>query len=100
VSGSSSVSVGAAAAASLAVGGFPSATMAGTSHAYTVTAKDAYGNTATGFTGMLHFSSSDLLAVLPADSALSNGTGTFSATLNTVGTQALTAASTTGGLSG
>ena len=46
----------------------------------TVTAQDAYGNTATGYTGTVHFTSSDGQAVLPADytfAAGDNGTHTF-----------------------
>ena len=33
----------------------------------TVTAVDAYGNVATGYTGTVHFTSSDGQAVLPAN---------------------------------
>ena len=36
-------------------------------HNVTVTAKDAYGNMATGYTGTVHFTSSDGQAVLPAN---------------------------------
>ena len=41
-----------------------------------------------------HFTSTDGAAVLPANSTLTNGTGTFSATLKTVGTQTITATDT------
>ena len=51
----------------------------------TVTAQDSWGNTVTGYTGTVHFSSDDSLAVLPANSTLSNGTGAFSVTLNSPG---------------
>ena len=34
----------------------------------TLTAKDAFGNTATGYNGTVHFTSTDGQAVLPADS--------------------------------
>src|SRR5207302_558464 len=61
---------------------------------FTVTAKDAFNNTATGFAGTVHFSSSDAQAVLPANSTLSGGAGSFSATLKTAGSQTLTAADT------
>jgi ELWxxDGT repeat protein len=79
---------------SFLVSGFPSPTNAGTAHNFTVTAQNANGTTATGYTGTVHFTSSDAQAVLPADSTLTNGTGTFSATLKTAGTQSLTATDT------
>src|SRR5207245_7464146 len=47
-----------------------------------------------GYSGTVHFSSSDGAATLPADSTLSSGTGTFSATLKTAGSQTLTATDT------
>jgi len=94
VKGSATVTVNPAAAASLSVAGFPSPINAGTSGNFTVTAKDAYGNTATGYSGTVTFTSSDAHAVLPANSTLTKGTGTFSATFQTVGTQSLTATDT------
>jgi hypothetical protein len=42
----------------------------------------------------VHFTSSDAQAILPADSTLTNGVGTFSATLRTPGSQTLTATDT------
>ena len=59
ITGSASVTVNAAAATTLAVSGYPSPTTAGASHSFTVTAKDAFGNTATGYLGTVHFTSSD-----------------------------------------
>ena len=59
--------------------------MAGT---ITVKARDAYGNTATGYHGTVHFTSTDSHAVLPANhtfTAADNGTHTFSVTLKTAG---------------
>src|SRR5262249_37743910 len=47
--------------------GFPSATTAGEAHLLTVTALDSFGNVMTGYTGTVHFGSSDPRAVLPAD---------------------------------
>jgi hypothetical protein len=55
----------------LALSGFPTTTVAGTAHSFTVPAKDAHGNSATGYTGTLHFSSSDPLPLLPANSTVS-----------------------------
>ena len=49
---------------------------------------------ATSYSGTVHFTSSDPQAVLPADAALNNGTGQFSATLNTIGSQSLTVTDT------
>src|SRR5262249_29788442 len=81
-------------ASSLAVAGFPSSVTAGISGAFTVTAKDAFGNVATGYTGTVHVTSSDGQATLPANSTLSNGTANFGATLKTAGTQSITAMDT------
>jgi ELWxxDGT repeat protein len=80
-----------AAASTFTVAGFPSPISAGQAGAFTVTARDPYGNLATGYTGTVHFTSSDLQAVLPADATLTSGAGQFSATLKTVGYQSLTA---------
>src|SRR5262249_50186363 len=62
----SAITVVAANAVSFVVSGFADPTTAGDSHPFTVTAKDAYGNTATGYTGTVHFSSSDPSGLLPA----------------------------------
>ena len=57
----------------------------------TVTAVDAMGNTVSSYSGTVHFTSSDGHAVLPGDSTLNSGTGTFSVTLNTSGGQTISA---------
>jgi anti-sigma factor ChrR (cupin superfamily) len=44
---------------------------------FTVTALDQFNNTATGYAGTVHFTSSDGSATLPANSTLTNGTGTI-----------------------
>lgn len=88
------ITVNPASANTVTVAGFPSPTNAGVAHNFTITARDPYGNLATGYTGMVHFSSSDGQAVLPANSTLTNGMGQFSAMLNTAGTQSLTATDT------
>jgi hypothetical protein len=95
------IAVTPAAASTLVVSGFPTQVTAGDStNLITVTAYDAYGNVATGYAGTVHFSSSDAQAALPADTTLSNGTGTFSVTLFSAGVQSLTVADTvSGGLS-
>src|SRR5439155_6649610 len=63
-----------------------------------VTAQDPYGNTATGYTGTVGFSSSDPQALVPANytfGASDKGTHTFSALLKTAGSQSLIATDTT-----
>jgi hypothetical protein len=94
ITGSVTVTVGAAAASQLAVTGYPTPVAVGTPGTFTVTAEDKYGNTATGYAGTVTFSSSDQNALLPGNSPLTNGVGTFSATFETVGTQSLTATDT------
>ncbi len=57
----------------------------------TVTALDANGNVAAGYEGTVDFTSSDTQAQLPPASTLLNGTGVFSVTLNSAGSQTLSA---------
>src|SRR5207244_4472397 len=79
----------------------PASATAGTGFNFTVTAQDPFNNTATGYAGTVHFTSSDGQAALPNDTPLTNGTGSFSATLKTAGSQTLTATDTAnGGLTG
>ena len=68
----------------------PASATAGSAFNFTVTALDAFNNTATGYAGIVHFTSTDGAATLPANSTLTNGTGTFSATLRTAGNQTIT----------
>jgi hypothetical protein len=92
------ITVNPAAASTLSISGYPSSTTAGVAGSFTVTLKDPYGNIATGYTGTVHFTSSDAKAVLPANytfTAADAGQHTFSATLKTAGTQSLTATDTT-----
>ena len=72
----------------------PGAALAGQSVGGTVTALDAFGNLAAGYTGTVRFSSTDPEAVLPANSTLVSGTGTFGFTLQTAGSQTVTATDT------
>jgi len=72
----------------------PASVSAGSAFTFTVTALDQNNNTATSYNGTIHFSSSDGAASLPGNSALTNGTATFSATLSTVGAQTITATDT------
>jgi uncharacterized repeat protein (TIGR03803 family) len=98
------VTVNPAAAASLVFSNVPSSTTAGSSFSLTVTAEDAYSNVATGYTGTVHFTSSDGKAVLPADFTFTSsdaGQHAFSVTLKTAGSQSLTATDTgTGSVAG
>jgi hypothetical protein len=84
-------------ASSLAVTGFSSSITAGSAGSFTVTALNADGTIDAGYTGTVHFTSSDGQAVLPADYtfiAADGGVHTFTAALKTAGTQSLTAADT------
>jgi ELWxxDGT repeat protein len=78
----------------LSVSGFPSDTAAGQPYSFTVTALNADGSTDTGYTGTVHFTSSDPKAVLPGDATLTGGVGQFSAILETAGPQSIAAADT------
>src|SRR5260370_30497233 len=61
----------------------PTAETAGTPFNITVTALDASNNVVASYSATVHFTSTDPQAVLPANSPLTNGTGTFSVTLKT-----------------
>ena len=98
----SSIPVTAAAASSLAVTGFP-ATVAGVAKSFVVTAKDAFGNTSTGFQGSVTFASTDAKASLPAAYtfvAADAGVHAFTATLKTAGSQSLTTRLSNGTMTG
>src|SRR5439155_1240307 len=91
------IAVSPAAAKTFTVAGFSSPTTAGTSHSFTVAAKDPYGNIATGYSGTVHFTSSDRQAVLPGNYTFvagDAGVHAFSATLKPAGTQSITARDT------
>ena len=87
-----------AAAALLVFSGMPTSPVAaGTAFTFTVTADDAYGNVATGYTGTVKFTGTDPGATLPAAYTFTSanaGTHVFSATMETAGTQTITAADT------
>lgn len=90
---SSAISVSASAATHVSVSA-PSSATPGISFGITVTVLDGSNNVATGYSGTVHFTSSDGQAVLPANSTLTNGMGNFSATLATAGAQTITATDT------
>jgi hypothetical protein len=72
----------------------PSTATTGSSFSGTVTALDAYGNIDTSYSGKVHFTSSDSQAVLPTDTTLTGGMGTFNVTLDATGNQTITATDT------
>src|SRR5439155_132378 len=72
----------------------PASATAGTAFSITVTALDQFNNTAMGYTGTVHFTSSDGQAVLPTNSTLTNGTSSFNVTLKTSGNQKITGTDT------
>ncbi len=75
----------------LTLSGPVTATVAST---MTVTAQDAYNNLAAGYGGTVHFTSTDGTAILPADSTLTSGTGSFGVTFETLGSQSITGTDT------
>jgi hypothetical protein len=72
-------------------------TIAGSPLTLTMTALDAFGNTATSYNGTVHFSSSDASALLPSDTQVKNGTGSFTVTLKQASDQTVTIADRTNG---
>ena len=81
-------------AAMLVVSGLPNSVLAGVAANAVVTAKDASGNTATGYTGTVHFTATDPAAALPPDYTFVSadaGSHTFPVTLKTAGSAVVTA---------
>ena len=93
ITGSASVTVSPGPATHFNVTGPASAT-AGSSFSVTVQAKDAGNNITTNYSGTVRFTSSDPQAVLPANSTLTNGVGSFSVVLKIAGAQTVTATDT------
>jgi Galactose oxidase, central domain/Kelch motif len=87
------ISVSVAAATRFAVS-TPSTVTAGTTFTFNVTSLDSSDQPFPGYTGTVSFTSTDGQAELPANSTLTNGTGTFSGTLKTDGSQIITATDT------
>ena len=69
----------------------PSLVTAGVPFSFTITALDSNNNIVFTYGGLVHFTSTDPAAVLPPDATLTNGTGTFTATLKTGGPETITA---------
>ncbi len=93
ITGSATLSVTPGSAANLTVSA-PAGVTTGAPFSFSVTARDSYDNVVTGYTGTIHFSSSDTSATLPANAVLTAGGGVFDGTLNTMGSQAITATDT------
>jgi len=93
---SGAIPVSAAQAMQFSVTAATSTSAAGATFKFTATAQDAFKNTATSYAGTVHFTSSDTNAktVLPSNSSLTSGTKDFSAVLQTVGSQSITATDT------
>lgn len=60
-----------------------------------IAARDAYGNVATSYNGIVHLATSDAASSTSADAALANGVGTFTVTPMTLGPQTLMASDAT-----
>ncbi|MDC0714749.1 S8 family serine peptidase [Stigmatella sp. ncwal1] len=82
-------------AVSYRLSALPTSSPAGTPVTFTVTALDAVGQTATGYTGSASFTSTDAQAVLPPTTAFTAGVASnVPITFKTLGTQSVTATST------
>ena len=104
VGSESGIVVQAAAAKTLTIAGFPASDTAGAGGSVVVTAYDAFGNVATGYTGTVSLSSSDPRTLLPSSytfTAADAGRHSFAIALDTAGMQTITATDTaTSGLTG
>ena len=92
---SAAIAVSAGAAQRLMLSTPPTSSRAGTSVPLTVSATDAYGNTASSYAGTVTFSSTDAQNTLPAAYTFTStdaGTHAFSLALGTVGNQRVTVA--------
>ena len=96
MAGSAIVHVGSAAANHFRVTA-PGNAAASSATRFTVAAFDQFNNLATAYTGTVVFTSSDNAATLPAANVLTNGIGVFTATLQTFGTQTITASDASNG---
>lgn len=94
IGGGANVSVTPGAAVNFALAG-PGGAI-GVARPVNIVARDAFGNVATGYSGMVHVTTSDAAAVLPADTTLTSGVASVNVTLMTVGTQTITATDAAG----
>lgn len=77
-SGSAALTVHPAAASTYQLSALPGTAIAGEALVLTITAQDAFGNVATGYTGSIHLTSGDSTDLLPPDGALTAGVRTVS----------------------
>ena len=80
--------------AHFAVTGVPTSTTAGQSQTFQVKAINADGSFNSGYSGTVHFSSSDSQASIPADITFVGGQGVFGVTFRTAGAQSIIATDT------
>jgi polygalacturonase len=73
------------------VSGTPTGQVVGVQFSVTINAVDAYGNVITSATPTVNFTSTDGAASLPGATTLVSGTATVNVTLNTAGSQTVTA---------
>ena len=99
LSDTAALTVTPAAAASISITPNGGSTTAGLAFSATVTARDAYGNLATGYTGIIHFTSTDGAATLPSNYTFSSSSHTFTngITLRTSGSRTVTVTDTGNG---
>ena len=86
-----SVTVNPAAARRFTLTNLPAAVRRGEAAPFTVTAFDEFNNQATSYPGTVRFTSSDGQATVPFNATLANGTGAFSVTFRTLGSQSVNA---------
>src|SRR6185295_16084173 len=76
--------------AAIVFSGLPANIPLATLFSFMVAAMDLSNNSVvTSYAGTLHFSSSDTAATLPADATLTGGSGVFTASMHTLGSQTL-----------
>jgi len=86
-----SVAVNVAGATYIVVSGFPNPAVAGVAHTFNVTVYNGYDHIVTNYAGTIKITSSDNKAVLPPNAGLIDGVGSFTVTLETAGSQSITA---------
>ena len=98
---SGNITVGGAPATQLQIASLVDS-VAGVAQSVTVSARDTYGNLAGGYSGTVHFTSTDPNALVPGDFAFSPGTNSHTfvngVTLKTAGTRTVSVADTVNGV--
>jgi len=97
----SGIRVSPASASKFVLSGLSSTAVVGVAETVTVSADDPYGNVATGYAGTVQFASSDTAASLPANynfTTGNQGVHAFTLMFGTAGTQSVTVADTTSGI--